>query len=218
VSESARAEILAGVRRALGGGATVEPPQPVATASAGGGPGAAPLVERFCERARDYRAGVSSVSADAVAGEIASIAARHGARRLLLAPGLPAEWRPAELELVEDDGRLAAREIEQFDGALTGASAAAAQTGTLALAHGPGQGRRALTLLPDLHICIVPASRIVSDIPEAIAMLEPIVRGERRPVTLVSGPSATSDIELRRVEGVHGPRKLEVVVVDEPAS
>jgi L-lactate dehydrogenase complex protein LldG len=105
--------------------------------------------------------------------------------------------------------------MEEFDGALTAAGLAIAETGTLVLDGGPDQGRRALTLLPDLHICVVLRARIVADLPDAVAVLGEVVRSERRPVTFVSGPSATSDIELRRVDGVHGPRRLEVVVADD---
>ena len=215
MSQSARAEILAAVRSALAAAGPTEPPQAPTDPPLPHAPAPTSLVELFCERVRDYRAGVRSASAGRVAEEVASIAAGHDARRLLVPPGLPARWRPAGVELTEDDGRLAPRELEQFDGALTAAGAAVAETGTIVLDHGPGQGRRALTLLPDLHVCIVPASRIVPDIPDAIATLHASLRGERRPLTLISGPSATSDIELRRVEGVHGPRRLEIVVTDE---
>jgi L-lactate dehydrogenase complex protein LldG len=126
--------------------------------------------------------------------------------------GLRGRWRPAELELVEDDGRLTPRELEQFDGALTAAAVAIAETGTIVLDGGPDQGRRALTLLPDLHISVVESALVVADVPDAIAELDEAVRVHRRPVTFVSGPSATADIELRRVQGVHGPRRLEVIV------
>ena len=95
---------------------------------------------------------------------------------------------------------------------LTGSTLAIAETGTIALTAGPGEGRRALTLVPDLHVCVVEESRIVELVPEAMTRLGELVARERRPVTLVSGPSATSDIELSRVEGVHGPRRLVVLV------
>jgi L-lactate dehydrogenase complex protein LldG len=173
------------------------------------------LVELFCERVRDYRAAASRARADGIGAAVADAAARHGARRLVVPSGLPAQWRPSRLELVEDDGELTARELEEFDGALTAAGLAIAETGTIVLDGGPDQGRRALTLLPDLHICVVPVTRVVADLPDAVAVLGEVVRSGRRPVTLVSGPSATSDIELRRVEGVHGPRHLEVVIAGE---
>ena len=217
MTAEARAEVLAAIRRALGppgarpASGTPTAPQLMSEPA----PGADELVELFCERVRDYRAGVSRAGADGVAASIAEVAARHGARRLVVPKGLPQQWRPSQLELVEDDGELDARELEEFDGALTAAGLAIAETGTLVLDGGPDQGRRALTLLPDLHICVVPLARIVADLPDAVEILGEVVRSERRPVTFVSGPSATSDIELRRVEGVHGPRRLEVVVADD---
>jgi L-lactate dehydrogenase complex protein LldG len=175
------------------------------------------LVQLFCERVADYRARVRTAAPDEVAAALAEVAASHGARRLVVPAGIPAPWRPAGLGLVEDDGRLGARELEQFDGALTAAGLAIAETGTLVLDGGGDQGRRALTLLPDLHICVVPADRIVSDVPVAITALAEMMRSQPRPVTFISGPSATADIELRRVQGVHGPRRLEVVVIDSPS-
>ena len=129
-------------------------------------------------------------------------------------PGLPAAWRPAGAELVEDAG-LTAHELDALDGVVTGCTLAIAETGTLVLAAGPAEGRRALTLVPDLHVCVVDARQVVADVPAAIAQVAPLVREERRPLTLISGPSATSDIELQRVEGVHGPRQLVVLVAAE---
>ncbi|HEX2703275.1 MAG TPA: LUD domain-containing protein, partial [Solirubrobacteraceae bacterium] len=108
---------------------------------------------------------------------------------------------------------LSLHQLEKVDGALTGCALAIAETGTIALDAGAGQGRRALTLVPDLHICVVSSAQIVAAVPEAIARLAIGVRETGRPLTLISGPSATSDIELERVEGVHGPRRLEVLVV-----
>ena len=124
-------------------------------------------------------------------------------------PGLPAAWRPAGA--VEDDG-LTLEKLDELDGVVTGCTVAIAETGTLVLAAGPAEGRRALTLVPDLHVCVVRAEQVVETVAEAFDGL----RGsERRPLTFVSGPSATSDIELERVEGVHGPRSLVVLIVEE---
>jgi L-lactate dehydrogenase complex protein LldG len=124
-------------------------------------------------------------------------------------------WRPAGVELVEDHG-LSAHELDRIDGALTGCTAAIAETGTIILTGGPPEGRRALTLVPDLHICVVGEAQICELLPEALAVI-----GDRglasRPITFISGPSATSDIELSRVEGVHGPRNLVVLVAKENA-
>ena len=114
------------------------------------------------------------------------------------------------MELVEDDG-ISPHELDELDGALTTCAAACAVTGTIALDGGPGQGRRALTLLPDLHVCIVREDQIVETVPELVRRLEDAAT-EGRALVLVSGPSATSDIELQRVEGVHGPRRLVVIV------
>jgi L-lactate dehydrogenase complex protein LldG len=115
------------------------------------------------------------------------------------------------VEAVPDSG-LDPHELDRLDGALTGCALAIAETGTVVLDGGPGQGRRALTLVPDLHLCVVEEERVVDIVPEAVRKLEDAV-GEGRPLTFVSGPSATSDIELSRVEGVHGPRTLVVILV-----
>jgi L-lactate dehydrogenase complex protein LldG len=166
----------------------------------------------FCERVADYRASVRRVAAGEVAAAVAAACAERGARRIGVPPGLPAEWRPTGLELVGDGG-LSPRELDTLGGVVTGCTVAVAETGTIALAAGATEGRRAPTLVPDLHVCVVGEEQIVELVPEAIAILGELVARERRPVTLVSGPSATSDIELSRVEGVHGPRNLVVLVV-----
>jgi L-lactate dehydrogenase complex protein LldG len=213
MSAAAREQILAAIRAALG--TTLTPnDDTIPDLTAAEPPAGAPdLVERFCERVGDYQATVSRAEAEEVAAAVAGIAARHRARRLVVPAGLPVAWRPTGLELVDDHDELGARELESFDGALTGAGLGIAETGTIVLDGGHDQGRRWLTLLPDLHICVVQASRVVADVPDAIAILGGLVRSQRRAVTFVSGPSATADIELRRVHGVHGPRRLEVVVV-----
>jgi L-lactate dehydrogenase complex protein LldG len=220
MSDQARAEILAAIRGALGTdiparareGSDQQPAPSIPAPSSEGLPA---LLERFCDRVRDYGAVASRVGRDEVAATVAEIAARHRARRLVVPAGLPRRWRAALLELVDDDERLGPRELERFDGALTAAALAVAETGTLVLDGGPNQGRRALTLLPDLHVCVVDAARVVADVPDAIAALEPALREHRRPVTFISGPSATADIELRRVQGVHGPRRLEVILAED---
>jgi L-lactate dehydrogenase complex protein LldG len=142
----------------------------------------------------------------------------EGARRIGIPEDLAAKWRPAgagegpaELQLVEDAG-LSVDELDGLDGALTGCAVAIAETGTFVLDGGVGQGRRALSLVPDLHVCVVREDQVVGLVPEAVGKLEDAVRAGR-PLTFVSGPSATSDIELDRVEGVHGPRVLHVVIV-----
>jgi iron-sulfur cluster protein len=169
------------------------------------------IVTVFAERVAEYRATVHRVAAGDVAARAAAICADHGAARLGVPAGLPAEWRPEGVELVDDDD-LTAGELDGLDGAITGCAVAIAETGTFVLDGGPGQGRRALSLVPDLHVCVVRSEQVVGLVPEAVGRLEEAVH-DGRPLTFVSGPSATSDIELNRVEGVHGPRILHVVLV-----
>lgn len=168
------------------------------------------------QRVLEYGADVHLVEPAAIAETIAFVCTERGARRLAIAPGLPAEWRPQGLDLVRDDD-LDPTVLDRLDGVITGCTAAIAETGTILLSSAPADGRRAVTLVPDLHICVVREAQIVETVPEAITLLHGVVTSERRPVTFVSGPSATSDIELSRVEGVHGPRTLVVLVVRESA-
>ena len=168
----------------------------------------AAVVDLFVERVRDYEATVV-VTDDPVTAAAEAIATAR-ASRIGVAPDLAADLRPRGVLLVEDAG-LSSRELDALDGALTTCLGACAETGTIALDGGPGQGRRALSLVPDLHVCIVRGEAIVETVPELVAALEPSARSGR-PIVLVSGPSATSDIELTRVEGVHGPRRLVVIV------
>ncbi len=208
----AREEILARVRAAQGQpSATAAPPVPRDYRRGDQRP-QDELVTLFCERVDDYRAEVQRIGPGGVAAAIAAAAARHGARRLAIAPQLPRDWCPQELALVPDV-TLSARELDQLDGVITGCTVAIAETGTIALSGAPQEGRRQLSLVPDLHICLVREEQIVGGVPEAVARLAEIVRDQRRPLTLISGPSATSDIELQRVEGVHGPRRLVVLVI-----
>jgi L-lactate dehydrogenase complex protein LldG len=201
---NARDAILGRVREALRdvpAGEAIDPtayePPPAPSGNA---------VARFAERVSDYRATVRE--ADGLAETIAQVCAEHDARRLGVPKGLLEGWRPDGLELVEDDG-LSARDLDALDGALTGCALAIAETGTIVLDGGERSGRRALTLVPDLHLCVVECSQVVATVSDAIRALD----GGRGPFTFVSGPSATSDIELDRVEGVHGPRRLEVLLV-----
>jgi L-lactate dehydrogenase complex protein LldG len=203
---SARDEILDRVRAALAGSAAAEP---VVRAYRRGGASGTAIVELLCERLEDYKAEVRRVNADALSAAIAEICATRSAHRVGVPPGLPAEWRPSNIEIVEDHG-LDAHELDALDGVVTACTLAIAETGTLVLAAGPDEGRRALTLVPDLHVCVVYESQVVETVPAAFAQLAELAT---RPLTLVSGPSATSDIELSRVEGVHGPRQLVVLVV-----
>ena len=203
---SARDAILERIRAAVRDAPARPVPRDYAVADR-----AVDTVEAFVERVRDY--GATVVVTDDVRQPIAAILEGQGARRVGVAPDLPAELRPAGFELVEDDA-LAPRDLDRLDAALTTCAAACALTATIALDGRPGQGRRALTLLPDLHVCVVRSSQIVATVPELVRALRPSA-SEGRPIVLVSGPSATSDIELQRVEGVHGPRRLVVVVEQE---
>jgi L-lactate dehydrogenase complex protein LldG len=121
-------------------------------------------------------------------------------------------WAPDGVELVADDPPLGAGDLDAVDGVLSGCALAIAETGTIVLDGAGASGRRALTLVPDLHLCVVRADQVVPAVPDAVAALEPAAH-DGRPITFVSGPSATADIELNRVQGVHGPRTLDVFVV-----
>jgi L-lactate dehydrogenase complex protein LldG len=203
---TAREAVLGRIRQALGPAPAVpEVPRAYghAAVAAGGDP-----VALFCERVADYRATVVRVQAAGLGAAIAAACEARGSRRVIAA----GEWDAPGVNITLDDPSLPARELDGFDAALTGCALAIAETGTIVLDGGPGSGRRALTLVPDHHICVVRAEQVVGGVPEAIAALEGAAR-EGRPITLVSGPSATSDIELERVEGVHGPRRLDVLVV-----
>lgn len=170
-------------------------------------------VALLARRIDEYRAEVTRVAQDdEVAGLVTGLLARHDARRIAVPAGLPRAWLPHGPERLADDPPLDHDTLAAVDGVLTGCRLAIAATGTIVLDGGPLSGRRALTLLPDLHVCVVHAAQVVGSVPEAVAALDPALR-ERLPLTFVSGPSATSDIELDRVEGVHGPRRLHVVLV-----
>ena len=203
---SAREVVLRRVQEAL---ADVPSSEPVARAyvESGGSPRER-VVTAFVERVRDYRATV--VRADGVRNAVSEAFAAERASRVGVATDLDTALRPPGLELVADR-RLTHAELDALDGALTTCAVACAATGTIALDGGPGQGRRALTLVPDLHVCVVREEQIVETVPELVRRLEQAAR-LGKPIVLVSGPSATSDIELQRVEGVHGPRRLVLIV------
>ena len=204
---SAREEILGKVRSALAGSERsrwedvrreyrTERPAP-------------DLVALFCERVADYRATVQRVSSAELPGALVAAARSGGAGRLLTPPGVPQAWcsaLEAEFELVSSG--LDVAELDRVGGVITTAAVGIASTGSIVLDHRDGQGRRADSLVPDVHLCVVRESQVVDDVPAAVALLDP-----QQPLTFISGPSATSDIELNRVEGVHGPRTLTVLVV-----
>ena len=171
------------------------------------------LVTLFAERIGDYRARVRRVATAGLPDAIAQACDEQALHRVAVPVGLPDAWLPAAVQCVRDEG-LGAAELDRFQGALTGCAAAIAETGTIVLDGGALSGRRALTLVPDHHICVVRSEQIVGQIAGAFAAVAAAVTEQRAPITLVSGPSATSDIELERVEGVHGPRHLTVLIVE----
>ncbi|QES09659.1 lactate utilization protein C [Streptomyces venezuelae] len=171
------------------------------------------LLDLLHENLADYRAHVHRTPPDGVADLVARLLDERGARSVVVPPGLPEEWLAAAgAERRRDEPRLTPHELDGIEAVVTGCALAIAETGTIVLDGGLGQGRRALTLVPDLHVCVVRApEQVVASVPEALPRLDPT-----RPLTWISGPSATSDIELDRVEGVHGPRTLEVILVTGP--
>lgn len=206
---TAREEVLARLRTARDAGAPRQAPTVPRDYRRVGAlaPGSAEVLDRLAETVADYRAVVHRVaSADEVAGVLATVLA--GASSVVVPPGLPA-WGDAVPGRRVDDPPLPVAELDAVDAVVTGAAVAIADTGTIVLAAtSPDQGRRVITLVPDHHVCVVPAEAVVCSVPEGVARLDP-----DGPLTFVSGPSATSDIELDRVEGVHGPRRLDVVLV-----
>jgi L-lactate dehydrogenase complex protein LldG len=171
------------------------------------------LTELLIDRLVDYRALVRQCSADDLGWTIAHALEERGARTVVVPAGLDESWTAnlaASVRTDEPSGddQLGVSELDALDGVITSCTVAIAETGTLILDGSPGQGRRVLTLIPDYHLCVVFADQIVPDVPQALARLT-----ATRPLTMISGPSATSDIELNRVEGVHGPRTLEVIIV-----
>ena len=171
------------------------------------------LAERLVDRLIDYRALVRRCSADDLAETIASALAERGARTVVVPAGLNQTWLGEATASVIPDGvsaqdQLSVARLDATDGVITSCAVAIAETGTLILDGSVDQGRRVITLIPDYHLCVVQPDQVVADVPQALARLTP-----SRPLTMISGPSATSDIELNRVEGVHGPRTLEVIIV-----
>jgi L-lactate dehydrogenase complex protein LldG len=194
-------------------------------------PGDTDIVALFAERAADYRAVVERVTESDLTAAVARVLA--DIPRFVVPDGLPPQWLDEVAEvsgvavvvgtdmvsvdaggavggdrIVRDDPPLSARQLDAVAGVVTGCAVAVAETGTIIMDHGPGQGRRILTLVPDFHLVVVHADQVAADLPDALGRLDPA-----RPHTLISGPSATSDIELIRVEGVHGPRNLHILVV-----
>lgn len=208
-----REKMLASVRAALGSAPAVpDVPRAYLQAGAQGVTGESGAVDLFCERVADYRATVKRVTGDELTDALRFACDQRGALRLAV-PAQAPTWTLEGVELVRDDPPLSPRQLDGLDGVLSGCALAIAETGTIVLDGVGASGRRALTLVPDYHLCVVRAQDIVPSVPDCVAALRPIV-ADGRPITLVSGPSATVDIELVRVNGVHGPRTLDVFVVE----
>ena len=205
---AARAEVLRRIRAAnASAGVRDEPPVERSYRTTGEHPPGSPeVLDLFEHRLVDYRASVTRTAGGSVRDAVVATLAGLGlAGPVLLAPGLPRDW---VADGVPDDGSLTAADLDGMAAVVTASTVGCAETGTIVLDGSPDQGRRAITLVPDVHVCVVRADQVVQSVPEMLARVEPT-----RPLTLVSGPSATSDIELDRVEGVHGPRTLAVVLV-----
>lgn len=195
---SAREEILTKVRAAIGSPPSTDIPRDYRTTTDDG-------LDTFLDRLAHYDAKTHVIDGAELEGTVRAILA---GRRVVAPAGVPEAWL-TDVDVLRDDPPLTHDEIDASDGVITTCALAIAQTGTIVLDAGPGMGRRALTLLPDYHLCVVRAEQIVASVPEAIAKL---AGAPSRPITFISGPSATVDIEMTRVRGVHGPRNLEVIV------
>ena len=213
---SAREEMLGRIREALQDVPATEQPEATVVTRAylrSGTSEHEEMIERFIERVADYKVNVQRVEAQNLPQALAAACAEHKVHRLLAPADLPADWSPTGVELLRDEPPLGNEQLDSSDGVLTGCALGIAQTGTIVLDSGATQGRRVLTLLPDYHLCVIKEEQIVELVPEAIERLGEAVKQRKLPLTFVSGPSATSDIELNRVEGVHGPRTLDVFIV-----
>jgi L-lactate dehydrogenase complex protein LldG len=211
---SSRDRILGRVRRALADVPPDDTPYEQAVdrdyLRRHGEPGGEATVDLLAENLADYRAVVHRTDGEGLPRLVGRLLAAHGSQRIVVPSGLPPRWLSAVDATVVDDGAASTpQELDRVDSVVTGCAVAVAETGTIVLDSSPDQGRRRITLVPDHHVCVVRVpGQVVSSVPEALARLDPT-----RPLTWISGPSATSDIELDRVEGVHGPRTLEVVLV-----
>jgi L-lactate dehydrogenase complex protein LldG len=208
----AKADILHRIKRSLGRSAMEAPvpgwrPDRIYRQS-----GSLDDEERIClfiERLRDYESGVYRCRAGDIAKTVARALTERDKHRILVPEQIPEEWLPSQGEFVRDHG-LAHEEIDKSDGVLTRCDVAIALTGTIILRHSQAEGRRALTLIPDYHLCVVHELQVVETVPEGLRHIEEV---GRHPITTISGPSATADIEMTRVKGVHGPRTLDVILV-----
>ena len=168
-------------------------------------------LDRFVERVADYGAVVHVVEADGIAAAVETTCREFGVARVVVPEDLPPAWIPSQLDSIPDVG-LEVGDLDRIGAALTGCALGIAETGTIVLDAGTAQGRRALSLVPDVHVCVIDEDQVVDGVPAALRRLSTELRESRRPLTFISGPSATSDIELSRVEGVHGPRRFGLIV------
>jgi L-lactate dehydrogenase complex protein LldG len=208
----AKAEILGRIQRAINNVSTTRTSDYAAIAreyQQSGNLDQESRMNLFAERLHDYDAVVYRCPQVHLPEIIAQALAARSKRTMLIPQNLPQEWLPPPFEFVRDNG-LSYEAIDQSEGVLTGCAVAIALTGTIVLRHSSGEGRRALTLIPDYHLCIVQADQIVETVPEGIRR---VAGFSRVPITIISGPSATSDIEMTRIKGVHGPRTLDVILV-----
>jgi L-lactate dehydrogenase complex protein LldG len=202
---SAKSEILRNIREALGEHAAAPVPERQYRQTLGLDEAA--RIELFTDRLRDYNATV--FRSDSIPEAVAEALRARNKQSLIVPPGLPPEWLPAGFRFIPDES-LDYNAIDASEGTLTACTAAIALTGTIILSHSAHEGRRAISLIPDYHLCIVRAEQIVGSVPEGIRALAGC---RTRPITTISGPSATADIEMTRVKGVHGPRTLDVIIV-----
>lgn len=213
---SARDEILARVRSATSDVETVAGARGPVPVIAEVSPGVAETLDLLAENVADYRATVVRVSAPGVGAAVVQALRDAGATSVVLPTGLDPSWQQdlaAAFETVPEAEAVSAHTLDSVDAVVTGSALGIAVTGTIVLDHQLDQGRRELTLVPDIHVCVIRADQVVHDVPEAVSRLR-TASGQQRVLTWISGPSATSDIELQRVEGVHGPRTLSVVIVE----
>ena len=201
-----RERILARIRKANAQSTFREPSIPRAYDHAST-KGSHDVLALFEDRLRDYDAGVFLARRDEIAHKVVEILAAAHRRRIAIPPAMPEEWLAAGIDWLPDL-ELSFDALNGVDGVMTAATVGVATSGSIALQHGPAEGRRILTLLPDYHLCVLEAAQVVETLPEAFARLDPT-----RPVTFFSGPSATADIEMTRVKGVHGPRFLDVLLI-----
>ncbi len=215
---SSRDEILRRVQRATGGASTAEAARAgwsaVARRYKRTGVLERELVLKLLEdRLRDYDATVVRVCREDVAWSVGKRLAERGRRRIVVPAGFPAEWLPSGFEWAIDTG-FRATELDGFEGVVTSSTVAIADTGTVVLQHVAGQGRRAITLVPDYHLCLVREEDVIETVPEAMHRLRATAE---LATTFISGPSATADIEMTRIKGVHGPRNLDVMLIVQSA-